>query len=111
MAARPPPPSAPVQVEAKPAPPPPPAPSPWRKVGLGMMIAAPVVAAVGLYYGSHARDQARKIEDACRSGCAGGDIIGTDSARRENGTRQWVLLGAGAAVLAGGVALFFASSF
>ena len=103
-----PPPSQPALVDSAPAAPPPSPGSPTaRKVGVGLVIAAPVLMATGIYLGVKARQQEHDIEDRCnQSGCAGPDIVGDDRLGRRLDTAQWILLGTGAATLITGAAIY-----
>ena len=83
--------------------------SAWRTAGLGLAIAAPALIGTGVYFGIQARNEAKAIAGHCQMGCAGKDILAADRAGRQNQTVQWVLIGTGAAALAGGAALFFFS--
>jgi hypothetical protein len=90
-----------------PAPAAPPSPTLSRKVAIGALVSAPLLAGTGLVFGSLARGQAERINSACQDGCAGAEIVENDRARRRYGTTQWVLLGTAAAAVTGGALLYF----
>jgi hypothetical protein len=83
------------------------APAPWtmgQRIGLGMMLAAPLLAGSGFY---HRGKAGSAPQAACGDGCRTRDDLMSDHARPQGQAAQWALLGAGVATFAGGGLLFW----
>ena len=85
--------------------------SPWsvgRKLGLGLMLAAPLLASGSIYYRNKALAEADQLQTDCANACMQRHLPAPDHARPHPGSAPWLLLGAaGAASLAGGGLLFW----
>ena len=82
--------------------------APWsvgRRIGVGMMLAAPLLATGGLYYRSKADADPTAMQNPCAA-CASHQSLDGDRFRRQD-NMQWLLLGAGVATFAGGGLLFW----
>ena len=82
---------------------------PWsvgRRIGLGMMLAAPLLASSGFYYRGKATTSAGGAMP-CGEACRARDNLMSDRARPQGEAAQWVLLSAGVATFAGGGLLFW----
>jgi hypothetical protein len=89
-----------------------PAPTSWttgRKLAVGLAAGGAAAIGAGLYFGMQARSAAERINAACAAGCEGDAIKSDDQSRLSNGRTQWILLGTGAAALAGGTILWLVS--
>jgi hypothetical protein len=85
--------------------------APWsigRRIGLGMMLAAPLLATGGLYYRGRATTAAGSpTQTPCGDACRARDNLMSERARPQGEAAQWVLLSAGVATFAGGGLLFW----
>ena len=82
---------------------------PWRKVGLGVAVLGAGAMVAGGIAGAQADSHERKVEEACNKtgGCTWNSELQEEQSAGHRATRlQWILLGTGAAAVAGGMSLF-----
>jgi hypothetical protein len=84
--------------------------APWslgRRVGFGMMLAAPLLATGGLYHRAKTSAESGAISPTCTEACRARENLSGDRTRNHVDAMQWLLLGAGVATFAGGGLLFW----
>jgi hypothetical protein len=96
-------------VTTTPTPAPEPAATAWqRPLGIALFATGIVAATTGLYFGRRAATTARDVEQACRPAapCEWSAVREKNAGIGRDQRRQWILLGAGAAAMAGGATVF-----